>query len=57
MKKIFDILAAIMGVILLLSIGAMDSEALWIPVTAFLVSGGYLTAYAYAKGWMYGSVE
>lgn len=57
MKKVFDILAAIMGVLFLLSIGAMDSEALWIPVTAFLVSGGYLTAYAYAKGWMFGSVE
>lgn len=52
MKKIFDVLAAVMGIVFMLSIGAMDSEALWIPATLFVASGGYLTAYAYAKGWM-----
>lgn len=57
MKTIHKILTIIMGVLFILSISAMDSEALWIPATTLFISGGWLTFYAYKKGWMFNSIE
>lgn len=58
MKKILhNILTKLMAVLFVLSISAMDSDALWIPVLCMLVSGTYLAVYAYKKGWLFGSIE
>ena len=51
MKLIHKILTKMMFVLFFVSIVMMDSKAIWVPVTCFLVSGAWLVIYAYKKGW------
>jgi len=48
-KKIFNL---IMGCTFLISVAALDSESLVLPLTLAMISGAYLVIYARVQGWM-----
>ena len=48
-KKLFP---KLMGCTFLVSVGAMDSESIVLPLVLCMVSGAYLVIYARVHGWM-----
>ena len=58
MKKIIDKgITTLMVALCFISISAMDSENLWIPMSVFTVSGVYLIIHAYIAGAWCNSVD
>ena len=54
-KIAVDTFTGIMFAIFLLSMSAMDSENIIVPVISLVISFGWCVFYAWAKGWMVGS--
>ena len=48
-KKLFNLL---MGCTFLVSVAALDSESIVLPLVLLMVSGAYLVIYARVHGWM-----
>jgi len=55
--KIHNLISKIMFVMFWVSMCALDSEPMWVPMTCLFVSGLYLAVYAYKKGWLFGSIK
>ena len=51
-KIAIDTFSAIVGLVFVVSMCALDSET-WIPVICTVISGAWLTFYAYCKDWFY----
>lgn len=54
-RIVIDTFTGIMFAIFLLSMSAMDSENLIVPVVGLVVSTAWLVVYGWAKGWIVGS--
>ncbi len=57
LKAIHKAITFLMVVLFFVSISCMDSEKLWIPITAFIMSGSYLLIHGYCTGAWLNSIE
>ena len=52
LKRLLNTITAIMGIVYVISISAVDSET-YIPLICMCLSGAWLVFYAWLKGWVY----